>query len=1381
MGMRDMGKRFELAVAFLVLNLVPNDVLGWAADTGENLLEAKAKATQIYVDISNASGNEDGTSWATAFTKVQSGIEAAFSNGGGEVWVAEGVYSETRSSSPHGDGIDTGSITMRSNVHIYGGFSGSETSREQRDWEIYVTVLDGSTARSGAPARHVVLGCNNGTLDGFTVTGGNADGDPDFSHGSGGGLYNSSTSPTIANCIFTGNQADLYGGGISNRSSSWPEFDNCTFTNNHAEFGGAISFTSSSSTLDQCTFANNQADSGGGIYNFSSSPLIVDCTFTGNQVGFGGGISNFSNSSPTLIRCDYSGNQADSSGGGLYNSSSSPTVVSCTFTNNQANSGGGLYNFFSSATLVNCTFTDNQADIFGGAIGNSSSSPSLEDCTFTNNQANSGGGLYNSSSSPELLNCAFTGNHAFDGGGVFNLSTSSSTKFTACTFTNNQANSHGGGLYNWTSTPTLTNCTFTSNQAFDGGGLYNFSSFSATKLTSCTFTNNQATFYGGAVVNNDATLTLSNCLFAKNHALRGGALSTLDGKLTLTNNTIVLNSATDSGCLYVLSSSNAAVVTNSILWDNEPNELTHVNSSPTIVTYSNVQGGYSGTGNIETAPLLLASAGYRTLPISPCVDMGTSGGAPATDILGVIRPQGPGIDIGAYETITGLLDSDGDRIPDDWETTADTDGDDTPNHVDVDSDNDTLPDSLELEILADPYDSDTDDDGMSDGWEVEHNLNPLFDDSAQDLDGDSLSNLTEFQINTDPNNQDTDGDDIPDGSEVASTLNPNDPDTDDDGMPDGWEVANSFDPLANDSDEDADTDALSNENEFTASTDPHNPDTEADGMPDGWEVANNLDPLVDDSDEDADADALSNGSEFIANTDAESPDTDADGTPDGWELANSFDPLVSDSSQDADGDGLSNLDEYQANTQAHDNDSDDDGIWDGYEEAYNLDQQINDASADPDGDLFTNLQEFGMQTDPHDPFDPPADVFVSTTGSDTTGDGTEGIPWKTIGFAMQQVSQFATDFHSVTIHLAAGDYVESVTFVPYVTLLGADPGDPLETAIRWFGGTSDNVVVRAANDTAIRDVRITFPANTISSDVVLVELDNVNMEMTNVVLDGGFKPLSTAIQAVGNGSSGSVLRDSQVLRVRDGVWATDSAITIARNTFDQILNDAVSVQHAKNGKIVVTPEIGDVSRVSTTGFNRFLAVEGLCIRNGTGELTQAEVNDWGVYTGAEVATRTSGQVDFVPYLGMPLEFGSLAINLEDGDTLQQIPSANGPQVWIDGKRIDAERDGASGIFFFNALEPGNLDVNGTAQGYLDGFWPLTVYDDRVNIASLTMFAEGSLEPADIDGNGEVNAIDVQNTINAALGLATAYDCDIDGSGTSDAIDVQLVINAALGL
>jgi len=52
---------------------------------------------------------------------------------------------------------------------------------------------------------------------------------------------------------------------------------------------------------------------------------------------------------------------------------------------------------------------------------------------------------------------------------------------------------------------------------------------------------------------------------------------------------------------------------------------------------------------------------------------------------------------------------------------------------------------------------------------------------------------------------------------------------------------------------------------------------------------------------------------------------------------------------------------------------------------------------------------------------------------------------------------------------------------------------------------------------------------------------------------------------------------------------------------------------------------------------------------------------------------------------------------------------------------------------------------------------------------------------DVNGDGSVNAIDVQLVINEALGIHTGYDCDLNGDESVNAIDVQLVINTALGM
>ncbi len=52
------------------------------------LLSSHSFGAVWYVDKDNVSSVEDGTTWATAYTTIQPAIDVAFTDGGGEVWVA---------------------------------------------------------------------------------------------------------------------------------------------------------------------------------------------------------------------------------------------------------------------------------------------------------------------------------------------------------------------------------------------------------------------------------------------------------------------------------------------------------------------------------------------------------------------------------------------------------------------------------------------------------------------------------------------------------------------------------------------------------------------------------------------------------------------------------------------------------------------------------------------------------------------------------------------------------------------------------------------------------------------------------------------------------------------------------------------------------------------------------------------------------------------------------------------------------------------------------------------------------------------------------------------------------------------------------------------
>ena len=516
-----------------------------------------AKAQTIrYVDAA-ATGANNGTSWTDAFTDLQAALAAA-GGGGYEIWVAEGTYKPSVPAGRHA------TFQLLDGVALYGGFAGGEESRDQRDWVLHETILSGDI---GHPAPydmdnsyHVLTGSGtDGTavLDGFIVSGGNANGSFVSDYQRGGGFFNTNGSPTVSHCIFSGNLA-YHGGGMYNYASS-PTVTYCAFSDNKAieqDGGGMYNGHASSPTVEHCTFSGNFAECyGGGMCNYASSPTVEHCTFSGNHGDDGGGMYNGHDSNPTVEHCTFSGNVATYHwGGGMYNSGGSPAVTECTFVGNRADDGGGMYNRASSSpTVTYCTFSDNEAiEQDGGGIYNQGGSPTLTGCTFEENIAHrNGGGMYNTESTPTLTDCVFSENIGESGSGGGVCSDTSDLSATGCTFSGNMAHHAGGGMYSTGSSLTVTGCdfrcnrvggtggggmcnigcagsitacTFSDNEATDGGGIYNSTSDPA--VTLCAFSRNAAYDGGGGMANSSSAATVADCTFSKNRAdSYGGGMS----------------------------------------------------------------------------------------------------------------------------------------------------------------------------------------------------------------------------------------------------------------------------------------------------------------------------------------------------------------------------------------------------------------------------------------------------------------------------------------------------------------------------------------------------------------------------------------------------------------------------------------------------------------------------------------------------------------------------------------------------------------------------------------------------------------------------------------------------------------------------------------
>lgn len=365
----------------LRMRLLPFAILG---------LGAPAAHAVCYVN-EVASGHDNGTSWADAYSDLQF---ALLDTGCDEIWVARGVYKPT-------PGTDrTAAFDIRPGTALYGGFLSGETNRDVRDPKTNTTILSGdidnndtnaigtqidlsATEIVGSNSFHVVrmdgtLGTaisSTTILDGVTITGGDASGGPAptfwkvggglFCNGSGSG---SACSPTLSNIRFFGNRAESSGGALAafgEGGESSPLVRNAIFSGNMSDdAGGAVwnqgEFGGTSEPLfDSVTFVNNHATNLGGAMISDGSagtsrPKFSAVTFENNSAGAGGALFIFAHDSgvntPNFVNVTFSENRAtDDVGGAVFNFATlsgvaDPHFTNVTFAGNTSSTGGAMFN-----------------------------------------------------------------------------------------------------------------------------------------------------------------------------------------------------------------------------------------------------------------------------------------------------------------------------------------------------------------------------------------------------------------------------------------------------------------------------------------------------------------------------------------------------------------------------------------------------------------------------------------------------------------------------------------------------------------------------------------------------------------------------------------------------------------------------------------------------------------------------------------------------------------------------------------------------------------------------------------------------------------------------------------------------------------------------
>ncbi len=236
-------------------------------------------------------------------------------------------------------------------------FAGKAITVQSENGDPSGTFIDGNVS-SGSVVRFETSETEASVLEGLTIRNG--------TNQDGGGVYIFEASPTIRNCVITGNLAKSKGGGI---------------------FIDAGSLTLESSVVS----SNTSVSVGGGIYMRNSFASVLDCSFENNSGLHGGGLYIKDGTADILLTAVTLSSNSAGNGAGLYNKNSSITMQDSTFSMNHATKGGGWFSYsYGDGTVSNTVFIENTATESGGAANiRSNSTVSFSQCTFDTNIADS--------------------------------------------------------------------------------------------------------------------------------------------------------------------------------------------------------------------------------------------------------------------------------------------------------------------------------------------------------------------------------------------------------------------------------------------------------------------------------------------------------------------------------------------------------------------------------------------------------------------------------------------------------------------------------------------------------------------------------------------------------------------------------------------------------------------------------------------------------------------------------------------------------------------------------------------------------------------------------------------------------------------------------
>lgn len=377
-------------------------------------------AQTTYVDHT-ATGANDGSSWAHAFMDLQDALATTIA---GEIWVAQGRYRPAPAGQP------TISFQLKSGVGIYGGFSGTEVLRSQRDVAMFPTFLDGDLLGDDTYGNfsnwwqygwsgmlensgRIVDGSGvdaSAVLDGFHIVAGYGVNAPAYDQGAG--LYIANGSPTIRNCTFRYNSYAY--GASAYISGGSPVFEDCVIKDAYtfSRTASGVWVDNATVTFTNCDFINhytvtNFGGNDGSAYyaGFGADSSFFGCNFVDNQIGnwfamgdssgsYGAGIFNFGDL--LVENCSFSG--------GFGNGGS----AICTY-GGMIVRGSRFFDNFARPYPINSFVDDGDVGAAICVFGNTPTGRvrSVDSSTFVDNYCDKGAGIFVSSNDAAMpvTNC----------------------------------------------------------------------------------------------------------------------------------------------------------------------------------------------------------------------------------------------------------------------------------------------------------------------------------------------------------------------------------------------------------------------------------------------------------------------------------------------------------------------------------------------------------------------------------------------------------------------------------------------------------------------------------------------------------------------------------------------------------------------------------------------------------------------------------------------------------------------------------------------------------------------------------------------------------------------------------------------------------------